>query len=60
MYSSEIDKIMYENNYNIHADIYNKICDESPQIKHIKYDAFNNNFEIWTNDEYYWRFSIHR
>lgn len=50
MYTWEINKILEENNYSIDSRTYGTICSTSPQIDHIKYDAWNNNFEIHTKD----------
>ena len=57
MFSWEISKILNKNNYNITIDIYNNIC-KSSQISMVKYDAFSDYFEIWTKDDYYWKFRI--
>lgn len=35
------------------------ICRESPQIDHVKYDAFSDRFQIWTTDGYYWNIKVH-
>ncbi len=58
MYSWEIDTLMKIKNCLLEVEEYCKICDTSPQISRIKYDAFNNTFEIWTNDNYYWNFKL--
>ena len=58
MYSYEIDQILKENNYNIPSTTY-QIVLSSPQINHVKYSAYSDVFEIWTNDGWYWKFKIH-
>ena len=58
MFSWEIDAVIKQNNYIVSSDIYINICSTSPQINHIHYDSFGNYFEIWTSDEYYWRFQV--
>ena len=44
MYSVEIQKVLEENNHNIDSETYIDICQNSPQICHVKYDAFQDNF----------------
>ena len=58
MYSYEIDQILKLQNYNIDSDAYSNICYTSPQISRVKYDPFNNDYNIWTNDNYHWTFKI--
>lgn len=60
MYSHEIDNVLNENNYDIGSNIYLHICRTSPQLIHIKYDAYSNSFQMWSNDGYYWKFAVHR
>lgn len=57
MYSYEIQNVLESNLYCIDSETYLRICGSS-QIKEIKYDAFCNNFHIWTNDGYYWKFVV--
>ena len=58
MYSYEIQRILEENNYNIDSEIYINICQNSPQIYHVKYDAFQDNFLIETRDGYQFYFKV--
>ena len=60
MYSWEIDKILNENNFTINAETYIQIISTSPQINHIKYQAFGDYFEIYTEDMGYWKFRVAR
>lgn len=60
MYSYEIEQVLKLRNYNIYSDIYLDICNSSPQITHIKYDSYNEDFHIWTNDNYYWNIKVYR
>lgn len=60
MYSREIDNILKSNNYNIDSNSYLNICSTSPQIVHVKYNPYGQYFEMWTNDDYYWKFNIYR
>ncbi len=46
MYSHEIDQTLRSNNYNIDSDTYLHICNSSPQITHVKYDPYDENFQI--------------
>ena len=57
MYPREIDKILDSNNYTIKSDVYNEIC-KSSQISRVKYEPFGDYFEIWTKDNYCWKFTV--
>lgn len=58
MYSWEIKAILEEYNYNIPSNIYTAIS-QSEQIIKIKFDAYNDDYELWTSDGGYWRFKVH-
>lgn len=60
MYSYEIDQILKSQNYNINSETYENICSTSPQISRAKYDSYENKCEIWTDDNYYWKFNIYK
>lgn len=60
MYSYEIDKILEFQNYNIDSETYINICDTSPQISRVKYDPYDNKYDIWTNDNFYWKINVYR
>ncbi len=60
MYSHEIDQSLESQNYNIDSETYIDICNTSPQISRVRYDPYDNKYEIWTNDSYYWKLDIHR
>ncbi len=60
MYSSEIDQIIESQYYNIDSETYIDICNTSPQISRVKYDPYNNEYEIWTNDNFYWKINVYR
>lgn len=51
MYTWEIEKAIGENNGVLDSNTYIDICNNSPQIKSIKYEAFTNIFKIWTSDK---------
>lgn len=59
MYSWEIDRVMKENNFVLESKTYLQICNTSSQLSHIKFTSYYNFFEIWTNDNYYWKFSVY-
>lgn len=59
MYSHEIQRILEENNYNIDSETYIDICQNSPQICHVKYDTFQDNFLIETSDGYQFYFKVY-
>ena len=58
MYSWEIQKLIELRNYLLTVKEYFYICDTSPQIARITYNPFNNDFDIYTYDEYHFKFKI--
>lgn len=60
MYSNEIDQTIKSNNYIIDSKTYLHICNTSPQISQVKYEPFDNKYDIWTNDNYYWKINVYR
>lgn len=60
MYSYEITQTLESQDYNLDSETYINICHTSPQISQVKYDPYSNSFEVWTNDDNYWGFSVHR
>ena len=52
MFTWEIQKLMKVKNYLINAKEYLSICKTSPQIKEVKYDPYQDNFMIETEDNY--------
>lgn len=60
MYSYEIDKTLKFRNYNIDSETYIDICNTSQQISRVKCDPYDSKYEIWTNDNYYWKINVYR
>lgn len=60
MYSSEIDQTLKSQKYNIDSETYSNICSSSPQINHVKFNPYLNEFEMWSSDNYYWKFTMYR
>lgn len=60
MYSYEIIQTLESQNYNLDSETYINICRTSPQISRVKYDPYSNSFEIWANDDNYWKVSVYR
>ena len=60
MYSYEINQTLEFQNYNIDSESYIDICNTSPQISRVKYDSYDNKYEIWTNDNYSWKINVYR
>lgn len=60
MFSWEINQLLESQSYNLDSETYMNICRTSPQILRVKYDPYSNSFEIWANDDNYWKFSVHR
>lgn len=53
MYDWEIQNYLKERNYTLTNDEYIYICNTCPQISCVEYNAFENNFEIWTDCDYF-------
>lgn len=60
MYSYEINETLKFLNYNIDSKTYIDICNTSLQISRVKYDSYDSKYEIWTNDNYYWKINVYR
>ena len=62
MYSHEIDQKMKQYNYQLSSSVYIEISDinKSPQIDHIKYNAYSDSFAIWTKDGWNWNFKVYK
>lgn len=60
MYSCEINQTLESQNYNIDSETYINICNTSPQISRVKYDPYDNKYEIWTDDNFYWKINVYR
>lgn len=60
MYSHEIQQLLELKQYLLEQKEANKILDikESPQINHIKFNPYNEDFEMWTSDNYYFKFKV--
>ena len=60
MYSEEIKRLLILKRNLISAEEYQRILATSPQIQSIKYNAFTNEFEIKTSDNYTLSFNVER
>jgi hypothetical protein len=62
VYSWEIDKEIKSHNNQISASVYLEISDvnKSPQIDHIKYNAYSNCYSMWTKDGWCWNFQVYK
>ena len=60
MYSFEIENLLKLRNYLISNKEYFEILNTSPQIKGVEYKPFENNFYLWTNDNYSARFKVYK
>lgn len=59
MYSNDIQKVLESANYRINSETYLGFIHDSPQINHIRYSPYGSYYEIWTLDDYYWKFSVY-
>ena len=59
MFSWEIEKFLKERNYYIGGKDLNFILDtrQHPQINHIKFNPFDNSYEMWSKDGEYFHFT---
>lgn len=62
MYSHEIKQLLELKNYLLDRKEANKILNikDSPQINHVKYNQDTTDFEMWTSDNYHFKFKIKR
>ena len=62
MYSHEIKQLLELKNYLLDRKETNKILNvkDSPQINHVKYNTYDDYFEMWTSDNYYFKFKVKR
>lgn len=62
MFSHEIKQFLAERNYNISKADYYYLTDvrENPQIRDIKYNTFEDKYDLTTDDGYYFKFSVMR
>ena len=62
MYSYEIKQFLADRNNVITKEDYYSLTNvhENPQIKSIKYNTFEDKYELETDDGYYFKFSVMR
>ena len=62
MFSHEIKQFLAERDNIINKEDYYYLTDirENPQIKSIKYNTFEDKYELETDDGYYFKFSVRR
>ena len=58
MYSWEINDLMMKRKNRITPKEYFQICDTSPQITHIHYDAGSRKYTIYADENNVWEFMI--
>lgn len=50
MYDWEISNYLQEHNYILTYNEYLQLYRSSPQIDHVKYDPYNDNIHMWSNN----------
>lgn len=60
MYSNEIDTLLKKRNFIIDSKTYLYICMTSNQLHNIKYSPYGNYFEVWSEDNFYWKFTVYK
>lgn len=58
MYSWELTNYLTEHNCTLNQNEYLHICNTCPQIRRVKYEPYGNYFEIWTDDNGYFKFTV--
>ena len=58
MYDWEIRNFLKDRNYILTNKEYIYVCRTCPQINQIKYNSYENNFEVWT-DYNYFKFQVY-
>lgn len=53
MYDWELKRFLQERQYQLESKEYLYMCNTCPQINHVKYNAFEDCFEIWTDCDYF-------
>lgn len=59
MYSYEIKQLLELRNYLISNIEYLNIIDTSPQINRVRYNPYLDDFETWTDDNYYFKYKVY-
>jgi hypothetical protein len=59
MYDWELRQYLEVRGYKLSTNEYLHVCYTCPQINHVKYDAFSDDFEVWTDDRNYFRFKVY-
>jgi len=59
MYSHEIQQLLELKNYLINHIEYLNILNTSPQINHVEYNQQLDEYEMWTNDNYYFKYKVY-
>lgn len=59
MYPYEVAEFLRKRNWYIGGDDLIKVTStkENPQLNHIKFNAFNNEYEMWDNEGNYYKFT---
>jgi hypothetical protein len=60
MYSHEIENLLRIRNYLISNKEYFYILDTSPQIRGIEYKPYEDNFYMWTDDNFNFKFKVYK
>ena len=58
MYSYEIENLLKMRNYLLESKEYFDLFDTSPQIRGVEYKPYEDNFYIWTDDNYNFKFKV--
>lgn len=58
MYSYEIERFLKENNYRLNVQQIQLVIDRrvNPQVSRVKYSEQDKSYEVWTDDNFYFKF----
>lgn len=59
MYSHEIQQLLELKNYLINHIEYLNILNTSPQINRVEYNQQQDEYEMWTTDNYYFKYKVY-
>lgn len=59
MYDWELTQYMRDREFKINSKEYIYICNTCPQINHVKYNAWEGKFHMWSDNGCHWSFYVY-
>nr|DAL75238.1 MAG TPA: hypothetical protein [Caudoviricetes sp.] len=50
---------MQKHNYSIPSSLYIHICRTSPQLQGVRYNPWDQTYEMWDGENNYWKFRVY-